>query len=633
GLNSETLAGPLAFPDVTTQYQLIGTAANGACADTATVTVTVLPADVAIANPDTTEICLGASVGLSAGTTTGTDEGLAWSPDDGSLSDTTGLAVTATPEVSTWYYTTYQLGACTVFDSVFVRVDSLPPLAITADPEKEAYCQGEIVLLTSGVYEPAQFPGIEHLWAPSVGFETADTLWNMVINTQDTTLYQRITTNRACRDTAAILINVIEPPLIGLSPQDTVVCIGGPVPFQLEITGDYEEVEWTGEGLSCTDCLDPLAMPSTSGTYTVMITADGCEPTVSASVSVLQPPLFLLNGSPLICAGDALLLNLAADANSTYTWTSTDPGFGTVTDAQPLVSPGETSTYFLTADNGVCPPETAEITVEVARAANLLADGPDGTLCSGDSIQLSASVTGGTSADQFLWEGSDGSSQAGPTVAFAPSEPVIYTLTFISGNGCDTLRTSLNIDVQPGIEVSLETDSPGLDPAQQGTPITLTALASQPSPLDFTWTLNQEILQQGADLFEYEDILISDPSVYTVLVQSPESGCSDTASLLINVTLPVIEVPNTFTPNGDGYNDFFSYVILGNVRQILAFRVFNRWGQLVYEESNSDPANSTGWDGAFNGKPQPSEVYFYQLRLERYDGEVVEKQGDVSLLR
>ena len=210
---------------------------------------------------------------------------------------------------------------------------------------------------------------------------------------------------------------------------------------------------------------------------------------------------------------------------------------------------------------------------------------------------------------------------------------MIYTLTFISGNGCDTLRTSLNIDVQPGIEVSLETDSPGLDPAQQGTPITLTALASQPSPLDFTWTLNQEILQQGADLFEYEDILISDPSVYTVLAQNPESGCSDTASLLINVTLPVIEVPNTFTPNGDGYNDFFSYVILGNVRRILTFRVFNRWGQLVYEESNSDPANSTGWDGAFNGKPQPSEVYFYQLRLEQYDGEVVKMQGDVSLLR
>ena len=109
GLNSSTIAGPLAFPETSTTYQLIGTAANGACADTAEVNITVLPADVHIYNPDTLEVCLGTAVGLSAGTTTGTSEVLQWAPADGSLSDTAGLEVMAIPEITTTYYASYTL--------------------------------------------------------------------------------------------------------------------------------------------------------------------------------------------------------------------------------------------------------------------------------------------------------------------------------------------------------------------------------------------------------------------------------------------------------------------------------------------------------------------------------------------
>ncbi|MCB9266504.1 MAG: hypothetical protein H6558_15850 [Lewinellaceae bacterium] len=91
GLNDDTIAAPLAFPTETTTYQLIAAAANGACADTASVTVAVLAADVDIANPDTIEICRGDSVALSASTNTGEADGLLWSPDDGSLSSSSGL--------------------------------------------------------------------------------------------------------------------------------------------------------------------------------------------------------------------------------------------------------------------------------------------------------------------------------------------------------------------------------------------------------------------------------------------------------------------------------------------------------------------------------------------------------------
>ncbi len=469
GLNSNTIAGPLAFPETSTTYRLIGTAANGACADTAEVTITVLPADLSINSPDTIAICRGATVSLSASTTSGTAEGLSWSPDDGSLSDTSGLDVTATPQVSTWYFATQQQGPCPVADSVFIYVAG--------------------------------------------------------------------------------------------------------------------------------------------------------------------PPLYLLNEITFLCPGDSLALNLAADSISTYTWTSTGPAFGTVSDPQPVVRPSSTTTYYLSADNGLCPPVEDSITIEVGSAGNLQVGGPETTVCAGDSIRLYAIVTGSTAQGQFLWQGSDGSSQSGPEAVFTPGEPVTYTLRYISGDGCDTITATLNVEVAPATSVSLETDHPDPENASQGGAVTLTALANLPSPLNFTWTLNQELIQQGTGLSDYADTLITNPSVFTVFVEAPQSGCRDSASIIFRVAPPAVEVPSAFTPNGDGHNDRFTFVMNGNIRSVQLFRVFNRWGQMVFENEISAPDAFTGWDGTFKGKPQPSEVYFYTIRLERYDGEMVVRQGEVSLLR
>ena len=105
------------------------------------------------------------------------------------------------------------------------------------------------------------------------------------------------------------------------------------------------------------------------------------------------------------------------------------------------------------------------------------------------------------------------------------------------------------------------------------------------------------------------------------------------ATIAAVVAPPLIAVPNTFTPNGDGHNDRFTYLIEGGIRRVLEFRIFNRWGQLVFDAKTSDPNGLPGWDGAFKGRPQPSEVYFFLIRLERYDGGVEARQGEVSLLR
>ncbi|MDB5281101.1 MAG: flagellar hook-length control protein FliK, partial [Bacteroidota bacterium] len=90
----------------------------------------------------------------------------------------------------------------------------------------------------------------------------------------------------------------------------------------------------------------------------------------------------------------------------------------------------------------------------------------------------------------------------------------------------------------------------------------------------------------------------------------------------------MVFVPNTFTPNGDGLNDKL-FVRGSGLRQLDYFRVFDRWGSLVFETHNMDQ----GWDGTIAGKPADVATYVYTLKGVCSSGSTVDKSGDVTLIR
>jgi gliding motility-associated-like protein len=118
--------------------------------------------------------------------------------------------------------------------------------------------------------------------------------------------------------------------------------------------------------------------------------------------------------------------------------------------------------------------------------------------------------------------------------------------------------------------------------------------------------------------------------IYTVKV-SDDAGCIDSAVVRVSIfsTLPEIYVPNAFTPNGDGRNDFFKIVAPG-IERIKLFRVYNRWGQLIYD---SPVTHIIGWDGSFNGKPLPSDTFVWMVQAVDYTGKTHFKKGTVTLVR
>ena len=109
--------------------------------------------------------------------------------------------------------------------------------------------------------------------------------------------------------------------------------------------------------------------------------------------------------------------------------------------------------------------------------------------------------------------------------------------------------------------------------------------------------------------------------------------CSTTDSINIMVDkVRDIFVPNAFTPNGDGFNDFFFINANKSVSLVKNLKVFSRWGELVYEANDLPPnENTSGWDGRLNGKLMKPGVFIWMAELEYLDGAVVQVSGDLTL--
>ena len=94
-------------------------------------------------------------------------------------------------------------------------------------------------------------------------------------------------------------------------------------------------------------------------------------------------------------------------------------------------------------------------------------------------------------------------------------------------------------------------------------------------------------------------------------------------------------MPNTFTPNSDGKNDAFRLRGQG-ISKVNYFRVYDRWGKLVYEATNADDPNNAAWNGGLHndlGKPENSGVYVYVFEIQCITGNTVTGKGNVTLIR
>jgi gliding motility-associated-like protein len=121
---------------------------------------------------------------------------------------------------------------------------------------------------------------------------------------------------------------------------------------------------------------------------------------------------------------------------------------------------------------------------------------------------------------------------------------------------------------------------------------------------------------------------------YQVQVKNKD-GCIDSDDVLVSVICNNgnLFIPNTFSPNGDGSNDRF-YPRGTGIHMIRALRIFNRWGELVFEKINFNANDATaGWDGTYKGQKLSADVYIYSCEVVCENNEVLPFKGDITLLQ
>lgn len=228
----------------------------------------------------------------------------------------------------------------------------------------------------------------------------------------------------------------------------------------------------------------------------------------------------------------------------------------------------------------------------------------------------------------FIWNFGDGS----PTVTTESPEhtftaPGTYTVKLIAidtstCNKIDSSTVTINISPNP---TSSFTFSPNPPEANTFVTFTNTSLGGT----SYTWQFGDgDSLITTNQNATVRHVYNATQTFNACLIVKNNFNCIDTSCQPITArVIPGADVPNAFTPNGDGKNDVI--FVQGYGIQKMTWRIFNRWGNLVFTSISP----SVGWDGKFNGQVQPQDVYNYVLDVEFSDGTKLVKKGDITLLK
>ena len=229
---------------------------------------------------------------------------------------------------------------------------------------------------------------------------------------------------------------------------------------------------------------------------------------------------------------------------------------------------------------------------------------------------------------QFIWDFGDGTGSAvdDPQHLYNSVGTYLVRLIAIDSNTCNKIDTSaffkLTVSANPSSSFSYTPQ-----PTVPNTPVSF--INSAIGGTRYKW-----LFGDGDTLFAIKpdttvSHLYNGTGTYNVcLITYNDAGCSDTACQAISVTInTLVDVPNAFSPNGDGRND--KIYVRGFGLTKMTWRIYNQWGTLVYQ--GTDPAE--GWDGTYKGVVQPQDVYHYTLVGEFSSKERITKKGDITLLR
>lgn len=378
----------------------------------------------------------------------------------------------------------------------------------------------------------------------------------------------------------------------------------------------------------------------TPGVYTFSYVVAGAGPCANDSahmtitVTSCGGPIADITASSLtVCAGQSIIFNSASTGTNISSWTWSFGGGlpGTANTAGPhsvtFNTPGTFNVWLEVTDDNGTDDQTIQITVTPCSAPTAAFGISDATICPGDCITYdnNSNTTGPTSYAWTFTGGSPASSMSANPGPVCYNTPGTYTVTLVATNSFGTSSYSQDIEV---VSLPTITATSLEDSLEMGETTTVYAFATE-GDITWSWTPNTQ-----GDILECDVSDCSEATVSPVITTSftatttTTEGCQVSNTVIIYVPFDAfIGVPNSFSPDESGVNDVLYVKGEGIVH--MTFRVFNRYGQMVFESIDQND----GWDGNFKGKPENPATFVYTLEYILVDGSTGKMNGNVTLIR
>ena len=562
-------------------------------------------------------VCEGTNLNLTASLIPGAS--YSWTgPNNFSSSNQNPVIINAGAVNAGTYTVTASANGCTSAPaSVNAIVNMLPlaPIVSTNSP----LCSGSSINLMAGT-----MAGASYAWTGPNGFTSSlqnPTITNAGINASGT--YLVTATVNGCTGavgTASVIVNQI--------PSSPSVSSNGPLcaGSALNLTASTiagASYSWSGPNGYTSSLQNPVinnASLANAGVYNVSAKVNGCtSPAANTTIVIDQPAIANAGNNQVVCSSNQFvnITGSVSGGTGNGVWTSSGSGNFSPSNSNlnasyyPSATDKATGSVMLklsSINNGACPASSSSVTITFAAAPSANA-GSDQTVCANNAnVFLKGQYN---NASGIIWS-STGSGTFSPSAtnlnptyipgASDKSNGSVRLILKTTGNtaclpAADTVLVSIKaapVVNGGGVKYVLQNNSTILNPIISG------------SNLKYLWTpgvyLNHDTIPTP--------VCTPAADVSYKIIAIDNFGCSSSADVFVKVLKP-LQIPNVFTPNGDGINETWQVKNLKDYADCKV-EIFNRYGQLVYQSVGY----THEWDGILNGKPLPAATYYYVINLK-----------------
>lgn len=469
------------------------------------------------------------------------------------------------------YYLTVENGTCFSEDSINVTLLDTPEVDLGTDKN---FCDAINVELD------AQNPMLDVVWS------TGETSPKITVNNSG--IYWVDVSNENCTTRDSVSIDLFEALDLDLG-NDTTICANSYV-LDAGISGPGITYLWSnGAGTQTTRI-------AASGTYEVLVSSGNCRASAEITINFSNNISTSLGEDILACAGDRIILDAGANADS-YLWSE-----GSITQTLEVSESGE---YIVEIANGECI-SNASIKITFNEAPVILLPA-DIVACSDTSIVLTAPETPETPiGNNYEYEWSTGET----TQSILANATGNYSVR-VNNLGCDA-SDDIRITINAIPEVDLGDDQ------------TICLEENEVAILNAGENFEQYSWSTGEQSVSIE---VARAGNYSVTVEDSK-GCTNSDEIMVLEQCEAkIFMPTAFSPNGDTQNDLLKPTV--KFIENYALKIFNRYGQVVFSTTDTNAA----WDGIYNSIKQPIGVFSWIVEYTTQEGEKQKRKGNVTLIR